>query len=169
MWINSLLMAVIGLSAGFTVAAGLGAFMIELGVISDFADRTHTGEHVLLYEDSAALGGILGNLFYIYQIAVPGGEGFSCVCRIVRRNIRGMLGNGARRDFKCISDCDKKNEACKMYSVYYFRSGAGKRNRRMAVFCESLVNCLRMKEKKKEKRRQGRWIKRSSRKHIKTM
>ena len=47
MWINSLLMAVIGLSAGFTVAAGLGAFMIELGVISDFADRTHTGEHVL--------------------------------------------------------------------------------------------------------------------------
>ena len=41
-------MAVIGLSAGFTVAAGLGAFMIELGVISDFADRTHTGEHVLL-------------------------------------------------------------------------------------------------------------------------
>ena len=75
MWINSLLMAVIGLSAGFTVAAGLGAFMIELGVISDFADRTHTGEHVLLYEDSAALGGILGNLFYIYQIAVPGGGG----------------------------------------------------------------------------------------------
>lgn len=76
MWINSLLMAVIGLSAGFTVAAGLGAFMIELGVISDFADRTHTGEHVLLYEDSAALGGILGNLFYIYQIAVPGGKAF---------------------------------------------------------------------------------------------
>ena len=65
MWINSLLMAVIGLSAGFTVAAGLGAFMIE-----------HTGEHVLLYEDSAALGGILGNLFYIYQIAVPGGKAF---------------------------------------------------------------------------------------------
>lgn len=76
MWMNSLLMAVIGLSAGFTVAAGLGAFMIELGVISDFADRTHTGEHVLLYEDSAALGGILGNLFYIYQIAVPGGKAF---------------------------------------------------------------------------------------------
>lgn len=76
MWINSFLMAVIGLSAGFTVAAGLGAFMIELGVISDFADRTHTGEHVLLYEDSAALGGILGNLFYIYPIAVPGGKAF---------------------------------------------------------------------------------------------
>ena len=79
MWINSLLMAVIGLSAGFTVAAGLGAFMIELGVISDFADRTHTGEHVLLYEDSAALGGILGNLFYISQIAVPGGKAFLAV------------------------------------------------------------------------------------------
>lgn len=168
MWINSLLMAVIGLSAGFTVAAGLGAFMIELGVISDFADRTHTGEHVLLYEDSAALGGHFGKLFYIYQIAF-GGNAFLAFVGLFAGIFAGCWAMALCRDFKCISDCDKKNEAYKMYSVYYFRSGAGKRNRRMAVFCESLVNCLRMKEKKKEKRRQGRWIKRSSRKHIKTM
>lgn len=74
MWVSNLLLAVIGLSAGFTVAGGLFSFIISLGVISDFADRTHTGEHILLYEDSAALGGICGNLIYIYQIMLPGGS-----------------------------------------------------------------------------------------------
>ncbi|MCQ4691401.1 stage V sporulation protein AB, partial [Clostridium sp. SL.3.18] len=55
------------------VAGGLFSFVIGLGVVSDFADRTHTGEHILLYEDSVALGGILGNIFFIYQILIPHG------------------------------------------------------------------------------------------------
>jgi len=67
-------MAVIGLSAGMVVAGGLFSFISGLGVISDFADRTHTGEHIMLYEDSVALGGILGNLFFIYGIAIPYGS-----------------------------------------------------------------------------------------------
>ena len=73
MWIKQIILTAIGLSAGFTVAAGLFSFIISLGVISDFADRTHTGEHVLLYEDSVALGGILGNIFFIYQVSGPHG------------------------------------------------------------------------------------------------
>lgn len=73
MWAAQILLAVIGLSAGVIVAGGLFSFVIGLGVISDFADRTHTGEHILLYEDAVALGGILGNLFFIYQIAIPYG------------------------------------------------------------------------------------------------
>ena len=44
-----------GLSAGIIVAGGLFSFIIELGILADFADRTHTGDHVLLYEDAAAL------------------------------------------------------------------------------------------------------------------
>ena len=67
MWAVQILMAVIGLSAGMVVAGGLFSF------ISDFADRTHTGEYIMLYEDSVALGGILGNLFFIYQIEIPYG------------------------------------------------------------------------------------------------
>ena len=69
MWAAQILLAIIGLSAGVAVAGGLFSFVIGLGVVSDFADRTHTGEHILLYEDSVALGGILGNIFFIYQIA----------------------------------------------------------------------------------------------------
>ena len=72
MWVQ-VLMAVIGLSAGMVVAAGLFSFISELGVVSDFADRTHTGEHILLYENSVALGGILVNIFFLYGIRIPFG------------------------------------------------------------------------------------------------
>ena len=40
MWAQNILLAVIGLSAGVIVASGLFSFVIELGVVSDFADRT---------------------------------------------------------------------------------------------------------------------------------
>ena len=72
MWALQIVLAVIGISTGIAVAAGLFSFIIELGVVSDFADRTHTGEHILLYEDSVALGGILGNIFFVYHISIPG-------------------------------------------------------------------------------------------------
>lgn len=75
MWGKQLLLAFIGLSAGVTVAGGLFSFVVSLGVVSDFADRTHTGKHIRLYEMSVALGGILGNIFFIYQIALPLGMG----------------------------------------------------------------------------------------------
>ena len=72
MWIPQILSAIIGLSAGMLVAAGLFSFITGLGVISDFADRTHTGEHVMLYEDAIVVGGILGNLLFVFKIHIPG-------------------------------------------------------------------------------------------------
>lgn len=71
---TQILLAVIGLSAGVTAAGGLFAFIIGLGVVSDFADRTHTGEYVMVYEDAIALGGISGCVFYLYEIVIPGGS-----------------------------------------------------------------------------------------------
>lgn len=73
MWATQVVLAILGLSAGLAVSAGLFSFIIGLGVISDFADRTHTGEHILLYEDSVALGGMLGNIFWVYRLSIPGG------------------------------------------------------------------------------------------------
>lgn len=70
-WGTNIWLGMIGLSAGIIVAGGLFSFIVGLGVISDFADRTHTGEHILLYEDSVALGGMIGNLIWIYDIAIP--------------------------------------------------------------------------------------------------
>lgn len=74
MWISQILLAFIGLSAGLFVAGGLFAFIIELGIVADFADRTHTGEHILFYEDCTALGGIIGNLVYMFRIPIPFGK-----------------------------------------------------------------------------------------------
>ena len=73
MWGKQILLGILGLSAGMGTAAGLFSFIIGLGVVSDFADRTHTGEKILWYEDCIAAGGILGNLFWVYQIWIPGG------------------------------------------------------------------------------------------------
>lgn len=72
-WWMQVILGIIGISAGVGVAGGLFSFIIGLGVISEFADRTHTGDKVLLYEECTALGGILGNIFFIYQIHIPWG------------------------------------------------------------------------------------------------
>ena len=65
---KQIVLAVIGLSSGMLVAGGLFGFIVSLGVISDFADRTHTGNMVGLYEKALAIGGSLGNLLHVYQV-----------------------------------------------------------------------------------------------------
>lgn len=60
-------LALIGISAGMVVAGGVFSFIVELGVISDFADRTHTAKHILFYEDMVSAGAVLGNLFQILR------------------------------------------------------------------------------------------------------
>ena len=52
MWAQNILLAVIGLSAGVIVASGLFSFVIELGVVSDFASHkysTKNPEHCCQY------------------------------------------------------------------------------------------------------------------------
>ena len=44
MWIKGIMLAALGLSAGAAAAGGIFSFIIGLGVVSDLADRTHTGE-----------------------------------------------------------------------------------------------------------------------------
>ncbi len=79
MWVKEVFLAVIALSAGFIVAGGLFAFLSSLGIVSDMADRTHTGDKILLYEDAMILGGSLGNLFFIYQVNFYGGILFQAI------------------------------------------------------------------------------------------
>ena len=67
---KNICLALLGFSAGITAAGGLFSFIIGLGVISDFADRTHTGEQVMLYEDAVAAGGSLGAVISVYHPAV---------------------------------------------------------------------------------------------------
>lgn len=73
MWVQQIVLALVGLSAGIVVSGGLFSFVVELGVISDFADRTHTGDKLHWYETSVMAGGILGNLFSVFHPHIPFG------------------------------------------------------------------------------------------------
>ena len=68
MLVKQILMALIGLSAGSIVAGGLFGFVVSLGIVSDFADRTGTANRIGLYEDAVAVGAILGNLVLLYDV-----------------------------------------------------------------------------------------------------
>lgn len=65
-------LVLIGLSAGGMIAAGLFALIVELGILTDFADRTHTADKILLYEDCTVLGGIVGNILSIFPVKIVG-------------------------------------------------------------------------------------------------
>ena len=70
MWVNQFVLTIIGLSSGLLVAGGIFSFIVSLGVVSDFADRTHTGNHILLYENAIMLGAVWGNAVSMYGVPV---------------------------------------------------------------------------------------------------
>ena len=134
MWAEQIILAVIGLSSGAVVAGGLFAFLIELGVIADFADRTHTADHLLLYEDAAALGGIVGNLFFLFHVPVPFGRWLLPLFGLLAGMFVGLLVDGVGGDLKCISDFCETVENCALYFRIYTQHGARKRSGSSAVF-----------------------------------
>lgn len=56
MSLGLLLTGITGLCGGAVAAAALSAFIIGLGIIPRYAGITHTGRHILLYEDFLILG-----------------------------------------------------------------------------------------------------------------
>lgn len=74
MLVNQIILTIIGFSSGMLVAGGLFGFIVSLGVISDFADRTHSGNRIRLYERTLALGGSLGNIIDLFDIQMPCGN-----------------------------------------------------------------------------------------------
>ena len=94
MWMKNIFLAILGLSAGITAAGGLFSFIIGLGVVSDFADRTHTGEHVMLYEDAIAVGGSIGAIISVYHPTIPYGS-WRSAGGTFRWNLCRMLGDGS--------------------------------------------------------------------------
>ena len=73
MSLGLILTGITGICGGAVVAASLSAFIIGLGIIPRYAGITHTGKHILLYEDFLVLGCILGNLLSVYELKIPAG------------------------------------------------------------------------------------------------
>lgn len=64
MWIRAVLLSAAGLCAGTMVAAGFFAFITAIGVVTTYAQRTHTAKHIKLYETTLATGAILCNAWW---------------------------------------------------------------------------------------------------------
>lgn len=66
-WLNKGLMFFVGLCGGGVVAAGLFSFIISIGALNRIIGKTHTGNHITLYENCIIVGITLGNLVNIYE------------------------------------------------------------------------------------------------------
>lgn len=65
------LLGAVGLCMGMTIASGVVAFIISLGIVPRFAGITRSATRVRLYEDCSMVGAVLGNLLFLYQEAPP--------------------------------------------------------------------------------------------------
>ena len=141
---KNICLALLGFSAGITAAGGLFSFIIGLGVISDFADRTHTGEQVMLYEDAVAAGGSLRRYFCVssggsVRRLSASGHG------TVRRNLCGLLGNGFDGNAGSVSDLYQENPYGKRDCSGDDWNRIWKRSGRIIVFLEEVVMIWRRK------------------------
>lgn len=64
MLIKQIFLGIIGISGGAAAAAGVFALITTIGVVPRMAGKTHTGNHVRMYETAIVLGGVLGSVYY---------------------------------------------------------------------------------------------------------
>ncbi|MCI5699302.1 MAG: stage V sporulation protein AB [Lachnospiraceae bacterium] len=74
MGISHWLVGMVGLFGGIVIASGLVALLIGLNILPRYAGITHTAHHMLLYENCAMAGAIVGNLFTLYEWKLPFGR-----------------------------------------------------------------------------------------------
>lgn len=67
MILQKLLLALIGVSAGWLVSAGVFAFIVMIGVVTRMAAGSNTAKYATVYEDMVVLGGTAGSLLTIFQ------------------------------------------------------------------------------------------------------
>lgn len=74
MGISHWFVGMVGLFGGIFIASGLVALLIGLNIIPRYAGITHTANHMLLYENCAMAGAVMGNLFTLYEWKLPLGN-----------------------------------------------------------------------------------------------
>lgn len=60
-------LAVGGLSFGLLAAAGVFTVLVAVGLVPRFAGKTHTGRHVVLYEEMVIAGTAVGGVFSLFE------------------------------------------------------------------------------------------------------
>lgn len=65
--IGKIILVITGIGAGFIISAGVFALITSTGIMTRFADKTHTSKSIQLYETMVIAGGILWNIFWIME------------------------------------------------------------------------------------------------------
>lgn len=73
MFLKYIFLLFIGSCCGAAIAAGVFAFSVCIGVIARFIGKSHTSEHIYLYEHMVLLGGLYGNLMSLFDVPMVGG------------------------------------------------------------------------------------------------
>lgn len=73
MLIKYLILTVIGLAGGLSIAGGTFAFIVMIGVLPRLAGKTHTAWASWQYENMVIAGGLIGNLMYLFPTKIPVG------------------------------------------------------------------------------------------------
>lgn len=89
MLLKQISLAVIGGCAGGIIAAGVFSFLAIIGIYPRLIGKSKTHRHMMLYETLLILGGILGNLLYLFDFSISLSYG------IVAQLILTIFGMGA--------------------------------------------------------------------------
>lgn len=63
---ENILMAILGAAAGFGVSGGVFTTLIAIGLVPRFAGKTHTADHIFLYEEMVVCGTLFGGLVTVF-------------------------------------------------------------------------------------------------------
>lgn len=69
-----ILLGLLGLCFGITVASGTVAFIISLGIVPRYAGITRTADQIMLYETVSMAGAVLGNAITVFSFPIPVGQ-----------------------------------------------------------------------------------------------
>ena len=66
--LQQVFLSIVGFCSGIIIAGGVVGLLIGLSIVPRYAGITHTGKHILLYEDITLLGIVCSYWIYTYYL-----------------------------------------------------------------------------------------------------
>ena len=129
--VQIIILSIIGLAGGGIIAAGVFALITTTGVMTRFAEKTHTAKYVRQYENAVAFGAILFNIFWVFELNYEGmklGNQLLALIGLCHGIFVGCLAISLAEGVKCDSYICKKNEVSSRIELYCVKCGSGKRS-----------------------------------------
>lgn len=128
--LKKLLLVFIGICGGGIVAGGVYAFLAIIGVFVRIIGKTGTGRQCQLFETVIILGGILGNVWDIYEFPIhmgtPVGSLFLCVAGLAMGIFVGCLAMSLAETLKALPTISRRIHLAVGLQYLIFAVAAGK-------------------------------------------